>query len=292
MKIKKRKRLIGVKQAPYMFILPCLVIFIVFMIYPIIDSLLLSFQEFTAGEYRFVGLQNYKVMFSDPIFYKALGNTFLYLIVQVPLMIIMALLIAVVIEQKFIRGKGFFRISVFLPTITALVAYSLVFKVLFNTDNGLINYVLGLFGMEKVKWIYSAWPARLSIIIAITWRWTGYNMIILLAGIQSIPESLMESADLDGASFLEKLWYITIPSIKPIILFTTITSTIGTLQLFDEAYILTQGGPDNATITIGQYLYQNGFQYMKFGYAAAIGYVMVFIIAILSIVQFKVTKED
>lgn len=292
MKIKKGKRLIGVKQAPYMFILPCLVIFIVFMIYPIIDSLLLSFQEFTAGEYSFVGLKNYKVMFSDPIFYKALGNTFLYLIVQVPLMITMALLIAVVIEQKFIRGKGFFRISVFLPTITALVAYSLVFKVLFNTDNGLINYVLGLFGMEKVKWIYSAWPARLSIIIAITWRWTGYNMIILLAGIQSIPESLMESADLDGASFLEKLWYITIPSIKPIILFTTITSTIGTLQLFDEAYILTQGGPDNATITIGQYLYQNGFEYMKFGYAAAIGYVMVFIIAILSIAQFKVTKED
>lgn len=289
---KKRKRLIGVKQAPYMFILPCLVIFIVFMIYPIIDSLLLSFQEFKAGEYTFVGLRNYKVMFSDPIFYKALSNTFLYLIVQVPVMIIIALLIAVIIEQKFIRGKGFFRISVFLPTITALVAYSLVFKVLFNTDNGLINYVLGLFGMEKVKWIYSAWPARLSIIIAITWRWTGYNMIILLAGIQSIPESLMESADLDGASFMDKLFYITIPSIKPIILFTTITSTIGTLQLFDEAYILTQGGPDNATITIGQYLYQNGFEYMKFGYAAAIGYVMVFIIAILSIVQFKVTKED
>lgn len=292
MKNRKGKRLIGVKQAPYMFILPCLVIFILFMVYPIIDSLLLSLQEFKAGEYTFVGLKNYKVMFSDPIFYKALGNTFLYLIVQVPVMITLALLIAVIIEQKFIRGKGIFRISVFLPTITALVAYSLVFKVLFNTDNGLINYVIGLFGGEKIKWIYSAWPARISIIIAITWRWTGYNMIILLAGIQSIPESLMESAELDGASFMDKLLYITIPSIKPIILFTTITSTIGTLQLFDEAYILTQGGPDNATITIGQYLYQNGFEYMKFGYAAAIGYVMVFIIGILSIIQFKATKED
>ena len=287
----KRKK--KIKAAPYMFILPCLIIFLIFMVYPIIDSVILSFQEFEAGEYTFVGIKNYKVLFSDPIFYKALANTFLYLIIQVPVMISLALLIAVLIEQKFIKGRGFFRMSVFLPTITALVAYSLVFKVLFNTDSGLINYIITLFGGEKVRWIYSAWPARISIVIAITWRWTGYNMIILLAGIQAIPEELMESAGLDGATFWDKLRYITIPMVKPIILFTVITSTIGTLQLFDEAYILTAGGPDYATITIGQYLYQNGFEYLKFGYAAAIGYVMVFIIGILSYLQFRVSgKED
>ena len=290
-KIKKQKK--KVKATPYLFLLPCLIIFLIFMVYPIIDSVILSLQEFKAGEYTFVGLKNYKVLFTDPIFYKSLANTFLYLIVQVPVMISLALLIAVLIEQKFIKGRGFFRMSVFLPTITALVAYSLVFKVLFNTDSGLINYIISLLGGEKIRWIYSAWPARISIIIAITWRWTGYNMIILLAGIQAIPEELMESAGLDGATFWDKLRYITIPMVKPIILFTVITSTIGTLQLFDEAYILTGGGPDYATITIGQYLYQNGFEYLKFGYAAAIGYVMVFIIGILSYLQFKVSgKED
>ena len=182
--------------------------------------------------------------------------------------------------------------ATFLPTITSLVAYSLVFKVLFNTNYGLINYVVELFGGEKIQWIYSAWPARASIIISITWRWVGYNMIILLAGIQAIPTEMYESASLDGANFWQQLFYITIPAIKPIILFTTITSTIGTLQLFDEPYILTQGGPNYATITLGEYLYDNGFTYLKFGFASALGYVMVIIIGLLSWLQFRVNKEE
>ena len=182
--------------------------------------------------------------------------------------------------------------ATFLPTITSLVAYSLVFKVLFNTNYGLINYIVEFFGGEKIQWIYSAWPARGSVIISITWRWVGYHMFILLAGIQAIPTEMYESASLDGANFWQQLFYITIPAIKPIILFTTITSTIGTLQLFDEPYILTQGGPNYATITLGQYLYENGFTYLKFGFASALGYVMVIIIGLLSWVQFKVTKEE
>lgn len=277
---------------PYYLLLPTIIIFGLFMIYPIIDSVYLSFLEFSGGKYTFVGLSNYIQLFKDPVFYKALGNTVLYLVVQVPIMISLALIIAVLIEQKFIRGRGFFRMSVFLPTITSLVAYALVFKVLFNTEHGLINYVVQMFGLDKIQWIYSAWPARFSIITSITWRWVGYNMIILLAGIQAIPEDLYESAGIDGASFWQKLFYITIPMIKPIILFTTITSTIGTLQLFDEPYILTGGGPDNATITLGQYLYLNGFKYLKYGFASALGYVMVFIIGMLSLVQFKFSKEE
>ena len=277
---------------PYAMLFPTIVVFAVFMIYPILYSVYLSFTEFTGGTYEFVGLRNYIELFNDPVFYKALFNTFFYLIIQVPVMIGLALLLAVLIEQKFVRGRGFFRMATFLPTITSLVAYSLVFKVLFNTNYGLINYIVEFFGGEKIQWIYSAWPARASVIISITWRWVGYNMIILLAGIQAIPTEMYESASLDGANFWQQLFYITIPAIKPIILFTTITSTIGTLQLFDEPYILTQGGPNYATITLGQYLYENGFTYLKFGFASALGYVMVIIIGLLSWVQFKVTKEE
>ena len=287
MKLHKKTRFF-----PYAMLLPTIVIFAVFMIYPILYSFYLSFTEFTGGTYNFVGLQNYIELFHDPVFYKALFNTFFYLIIQVPVMISLALLLAVLIEQKFIRGKGFFRMATFLPTITSLVAYSLVFKVLFNTNYGLINYVVELFGGEKIQWIYSAWPARASIIISITWRWVGYNMIILLAGIQAIPTEMYESASLDGANFWQQLFYITIPAIKPIILFTTITSTIGTLQLFDEPYILTQGGPNYTTITLGEYLYDNGFTYLKFGFASALGYVMVIIIGLLSWLQFRVNKEE
>lgn len=287
MKLSKKTRFF-----PYAMLLPTIVIFAVFMIYPILYSFYLSFTEFTGGTYEFVGLRNYIELFNDPVFYKALFNTFFYLIIQVPVMISLALLLAVLVEQKFIRGKGFFRMATFLPTITSLVAYSLVFKVLFNTNYGLINYIVEFFGGEKIQWIYSAWPAKASIIISITWRWVGYNMIILLAGIQAIPTEMYESASLDGASFWQQLFYITIPAIKPIILFTTITSTIGTLQLFDEPYILTQGGPNYATITLGEYLYDNGFTYLKFGFASALGYVMVIIIGLLSWLQFRVNKEE
>ncbi len=287
MKLHKKTRFF-----PYAMLLPTVVIFAVFMIYPILYSFYLSFTEFSGGTYNFVGIRNYIELFNDPVFYKALFNTFFYLIIQVPVMISLALLLAVLIEQKFIRGKGFFRMATFLPTITSLVAYSLVFKVLFNTNYGLINYIIEFFGGEKIQWIYSAWPARASIIISITWRWVGYNMIILLAGIQAIPTEMYESASLDGANFWQQLFYITIPAIKPIILFTTITSTIGTLQLFDEPYILTQGGPNYATITLGEYLYDNGFTYLKFGFASALGYVMVIIIGLLSWLQFRVNKEE
>ncbi len=288
----KGKTLVTRKTAPYYFIAPVVIVFAIFMVYPILRSLYLSFFELTSGEYVFVGLKNYQKLFRDKIFYKALFNTCVFLIIQVPIMIGGALLLAVAIEQKFIRGKSFFRTTIFLPSVTALVAYALVFKVLLNSDHGLINYVIELFGGHAVEWFYEEWPARFAIIISITWRWLGYNMIILLAGIQAIPNDVLEAADIDGATFWDKLFHIIIPMVKQVIIFCTITSTIGTLQLFDEPYILTAGGPNDATITLGMYLYNNGFRYLKYGYASAIGYVMTVIIAMLSVVQFKLTEED
>ncbi|UTC43155.1 carbohydrate ABC transporter permease [Treponema sp. OMZ 857] len=287
-----KKNIITKHNVPYILLAPTIIIFAVFMVYPVFRSLYLSFYEYRGGTYEFIHWENYIKLFQDGIFFKSLFNTFVYLLIQVPVMVVGALLIAVLIEQKFIRAKAFFRAAIFLPSVTALVAYALVFKVLMNSDYGLINYVLKAIGLPPVNWFYGEWSARFAIIIAITWRWLGYNMIILLAGIQAIPEELTEAAQMSGASLFQILFYITIPIIKPVILFCTITSTIGTLQLFDEPFILTEGGPNNATLTAGQYLFNNGFTYLKFGYASAVGYILVLLIAALSILQFKITNRS
>ena len=262
------------------------------MLYPILDSFILSFKEFKYGEYSFVGLRNYILLAKDPIFRTALINTFLYLIVQVPIMVVLSLTFAVILNQKFLKFKGLFRVSIFMPAITGLVAYSLIFKLLLNSDYGLVNQFIESIGLKPVDWLNRPGSARLSVMMAITWRWTGYNMVIMLAGLQRIPAEIYEACEIDGANGLQKLVQITVPLMKPILLFCAITSTIGTLQLFDEPYILTNGGPDNATITIVNYLYNQGFRYVKFGYAAAVSYVLVGIIAIMSLVQFKMAGRE
>ena len=289
---KIKKSFITKQNVPYIFMAPMVILFAVFMVYPILHSFILSFFHFEGGKYIFCGLQNYQTLLKDPVVWISLKNTFIYLAIQVPLMVVLSLLLGVLVEQDFLKFRSCYRISVFMPSVTALVAYAMIFKVLFNTDFGLVNHILNLFGWEGVDWLNTPWGARAVIIMGITWRWTGYNTIIMIAGLKGIPTELYESADLDGASFWQKFFKITIPMVKSIILFVSITSTIGTLQLFDESFILTGGGPDNATITIGHYLYNTGFTYYKFGYAAAISYVLAFIIIILSLIQFKATSRS
>ena len=279
-------------NAPYYFLIPVVSVFLIFMIYPIIKSFCLSFYQFRGGEYIFVGLKNYFALMKDGVFRKSLINTFIYLIFQVPVMVFLSLVLAYFLDQSFLKFRTGFRITVFLPAITSLVAYSLVFKLLLNNEYGLLNYLLNLVGIEGINWLGGPITSKISIMMAITWRWTGYNMVIMLAGLQRIPEEIYEAGDIDGASKIQKFMKITLPLMKPIILFSAITSTIGTLQLFDESYILTNGGPDGATITVVHYLYNNGFRYIKFGYAAAISYILVFLIAILSYVQFKIGEAD
>jgi len=288
----KEKLKLNVRTTPYYFLSPVILVFCVFMIYPIINSFILSFQEFKYGEYKFVGLKNYLLILQDPVFKAAMLNTTIYLVIQVPIMILLALILANLLNQSYVKYKDFFRISIFMPAITALVAYSLVFKLLFHTDYGLINYLLKLIGLNAIEWLNGPVSSKAAIIIAMTWRWTGYNMVIMIAGLQNIPNELYEASAIDGANGFQRFFKITVPLMKPIILFCTITSTIGTLQLFDESYILTGGGPDNATITVAHYLYNTGFRYLNFGYAAAISYVLVLIIAILSALQFKLIRGD
>lgn len=278
-----------VNRKAWLFILPSIILVTVFVFYPMIQAFITSLQSGMGNNLSFVGFDNYKRLLTDSTFKKALLNTILYLIIQVPIMIILALVISVMLNDKKLKARGFFRTAIFLPCVTSLVAYSIIFKSLFATD-GFVNAFLMKISVisEPIAWITHPVWAKVLIIIAITWRWTGYNMVFYLAGMQSIDDSIYEAAEIEGANTFTKFKSITLPLLKPIILFTTINSTIGTLQLFDETVNITNGGPANATITISQYIYNLLFKYSpNFGYAAAISYVIVLIIVILSFIQLK-----
>ena len=278
----------------WLFIIPSLGLICTFVFYPMIQAFLTSFQTGVANNLEFGGIANYKRLLTDSTFKKALFNTVLFLIVQVPLMILMALGISSMLNNKKLKCRGFFRTAIFLPCVTSLVAYSIIFKSLFAND-GFINGLLMNLHLiaEPINWLTNNIFARILIIFAITWRWTGYNMIFYLSGLQSIDDSVYEAASIDGANGFQKFRYMTLPLLKPIILFTTINSTIGTLQLFDEPMNITQGGPANATITISQYIYNLLFKYQpNFGYAAAVSYVIVVLIVLLSFIQMKVGDKD
>jgi lactose/L-arabinose transport system permease protein len=277
----------------WLFIAAAVIMIFAFYFYPMLRALILSFQTGTGTNLTFTGIDNYARLFTDSMFLTAVKNTFIYLIFQVPLMVILALFISVLLNDKNLKFKGFFRTAIFLPCITSLVAYSVVFKYLFSGD-GLVNSLLlnlHIIG-EPIQWITDPFWAKVTIIIAITWRWTGYNMIFYLSGLQNIDSSIYEAARIDGASSIRQFFSITVPLLKPIILFTSITSTIGTLQLFDEVVNITKGGPGNATTTISHYIYNLSFKYSAdFGYAATVSYSIVIMIIILSFIQFKAAGE-
>lgn len=276
------------------FILPSLALIVLFVFYPMIQALITSFQTGAGNQLAFDGIVNYKRLLNDLTFRKALGNTLLFLVVQVPIMIILALAISSMLNTKDLKAKGFFRTAIFLPCVTSLVAYSIIFKSLFATDGFINAFLMNLHIIsEPIAWITHPVWAKVLIIIAITWRWTGYNMIFYLAGLQGIDDAIYEAAEIDGAGAWQKFKSITVPMLKPIILFTTINSTIGTLQLFDETMNITQGGPANSTITISQYIYNLLFKYSPdFGYAAAVSYVVVVLIVVLSMIQMKVGDKN
>ncbi|MEH7494058.1 sugar ABC transporter permease [Neobacillus sp. 3P2-tot-E-2] len=264
-----------------------------FYFYPMIQAFIMSLQSGMGTNLTFVGLENYARLLKDPVFLTTLKNTVIYLIIQVPIMIILALFISVLLNDKALKFKGFFRTAIFLPCVTSLVAYSVTFKYLFGQD-GIVNIMLMKLALisEPVQWLTDPFWAKITIIAAITWRWTGYNMIFYLSALQNVDQSIYEAAKIDGASPIQTFFKITVPMLKPIILFTSITSTIGTLQLFDEVMNITAGGPGNATMTISQYIYNLSFKYTPdFGYAATVSYAIVILIVIFSIIQFKVAGD-
>ena len=297
----------------YMFLLPAFFLFGVFLAFPILYTFYLSFFRFEGvgdgtllwidteffsyrltniADLQFVGLQNYAAMFSDTVFHQAMFNTTFILIVQVPLMVGLALLFAVALDASFVRLRGVFRTVLALPISANLVAYSTVFLLMMQ-DAGLINYVLTSLGLPAIPWLTSSFWSRMTIVGAVTWRWTGYNMIILLAGLQNVPKQLYEAAEIDGANRIEKFRYVTIPQLRPVLLFVFVTSTIGTFKLFSEPVIINGGGaPLDSTITIVQYIYRTAFIDFRLGYASALTYVLIGIVSVLSAIQLNIGGEN
>lgn len=276
------------------FILAAMVLFGVFTLYPIIKSFLLTFQSVRGLKVEFVGINNYVRLFKDEMFWTSLKNTFFFLIIQVPVMLTLAILLASALNDSKLKFKGFFRVAIFLPCVTSLVAYSVLFKMMFSVD-GIINQFLLTLNLisAPIEWLSDPFFAKIVIILALLWRYTGYNMMFFLAGMQNISQETYEAAEVDGANAIQTFFKITVPQLKPIILFTGIMSTIGTLQLFDEPMNLTGGGPGVSTTTISQYIYNQSFVYAPdFGYAATISYAIVIIVVVLSIIQFKVAGEN
>jgi lactose/L-arabinose transport system permease protein len=276
---------------PFAFLAPVLVLFVAFKAYPVLYALYLSFTTNQKGVQAFVGLENYARLVTDPLFRIALGNTVLILVVQVPIMLVLAILLAVAFNSRLLKARAVFRVAYFVPIVMGLVAYGILFSALLNYDNGLVNYLLTTIGLPRVPWLADPLWAKMAIVLALSWHYIGMNAVIYLAQLQSIPQELYEAAAVDGATRRQQLWHITLPGLRPAIVLTVVLSTIGTLQLFDEPYVLTNGGPNNATLTVGLYLYQNAFQYFDFGYASAIGYALTLIVVVLALVQMLVLRR-
>lgn len=300
MKNKKKGMSITGKQraAGWMYLAPATILIFIMSFWPIIQAVITSFKTGSSANMQWANpfAYNYTRMFQDAVFKRSIGNTFLYLIIEVPIMLVLAILLAQLLNNKDLKFKGLFRTCVFLPCATSLVSYALIFKSLFATQ-GLINTILVKLGIleSNFNFLGTGWSAKIIIIVALIWRWTGYNMVFFLAGLQNIEYSVYEAAKIDGASGWRTFWSITVPLLRPTIVMTTIMSINGTLQLFDESVNLTKGGPANATITMSHYIYNGSFGegVANFGYASAMSVIVFVMVAILAFINLKVgDKRD
>jgi ABC-type sugar transport system permease subunit len=278
--------------APYVFVLPFFVMFAVFWIGPIISSLWISLTEWNGiGSAKFVGLSNYARLFDDRIFHIAIRNTLMSTIVYDVFLVVMAICLALLVELPFLRWHRFFRSALLLPVTISLAVVALIFQLIYTRYGGVANQLFGLVGIGPIDWLGNPDIALWAIVAMRLWRATGYYGIIVLAGLQNIPQELLEAASIDGASRPKAIWHIVLPLLKPIISFVVISSSIWALQLFDEPWILTQGGPMNSTMTMVVHLYQNSFQYLTLGYGAAISYVLTLIILAFSLLQLRLFRD-
>ena len=280
------------------FAAPFVILFFVFLAFPILASFLLSFTSFGLRDIAnpvgtsVVGIKNYVDLFADPKFWKALFNTFYFVVVGVPVTLAIGLLIATALSRGVTRFRTAFRVGYYLPVITSIVAIAVVWRFLLNPDAGLINMLLGGLGIKGPAWLADPVFAMPSIIAMAVWRNLGFAMVVFLAGLQTIPTTLYEAASIDGAGRWQAFRYVTIPMLRPTILFMTVITTIGYLQLFEEPFVMTLGGPLDSTLSITMYMYQQGFTFFHQGYASAIAYVLFVIVALIAFLQFKFLRSD
>ena len=285
------------RLAPYFFIAPFYILFVVFFLGPGFFALYLSVHSWNGiGPLKFVGINNFKELLSDAVFLKALRNTAFYSGTSLFVVTPISLLLAVALNARLVRFKDALRTIYFTPIVTSSVAISIVFLVLYNQRSGLLNTLLGYVGVDSINWLGSKQWSKFAVLGLVTWRWAGFNAIYFLAGLQTIPQALYEAAMVDGANRWQMFWEITIPMLRPVLLFVAVIVLIGSAQIFEEPYMLTSGGPVDSSLSIANYLYRVGLsQYLRFGYASAIGFVMFAIIFFFSWLQmrsFGIFQED
>ncbi|NBD27403.1 carbohydrate ABC transporter permease [Paenibacillus glycinis] len=286
------------RQAPYVFIAPTLILLTLFSLVPIVVALVISLTDMDLGglanfdSIGFIGFDNYVEVLTDPVFMKSILNTLFYVVIGVPLVILFSLAVALLINLGTSRIFKAFRVVYYLPSVTNIVAVAVVWSYLYNPSLGLFNYLLNAIGLPDVQWLTQPTTAKLSLILLALWKAVGLNMIIFIAALQGIPKSYYEAAQLDGASLWQQVTKITIPMLRFAIFFVSITTMIGWLQFFEEPFVMTNGGPLDGTLSVSLFIYQNGFKFNNFGYAAAGSFVLfVFIIAI-TLIQLRLQKNE
>jgi len=263
-----------------MFITPALVLIGVFFVIPVLGALVLSFTDFdiysigNPADTRFIGLGNYRSLFADPLFWKALRNTAYYVVVGGPLSVVVSLAAALLVNARLIRWKPLFRSAFFAPWVTTLVAVALVWRYLYHPQYGLLNASLGLVGVGPIDWLGNPRWAMPAIILMSVWKNFGYNMLIFLAGLQTIPPQLYEAAELDGAGRWQRFRQVTVPMLGPTFVFVGVVTMIAAFQIFSEPYVMTQGGPLKSTLTLVLFMYEQGFRWWRLGFAAAVAVVL------------------
>jgi multiple sugar transport system permease protein len=272
-------------RAGYAFILPILVLFVVFRIWPTINGFLLSFQDYRLmGGSTWLGLEHYRYLLQDELFWHSLRITLIYAAIAVPSITALALGLALLINQA-MHGIGLYRAIYFLPYVTSLVMVGVIWKWVYRNDGGLLNNVLTSIGLPGVDWLTSSTMVLPSLAIMATWKGVGYSMMILLAGLKSIPASLSEASAVDGATSAQTFWRVTLPLLKPVLFFVIVIETIGSFQVFDAIYVMTGGGPVRASYSLVYLLYDEGFKFQNFGYASAIGMVLFVIVFGVTMIQ-------
>lgn len=282
--------------AGYGFLTPALSAIAIFFFLPVAAALILSFTDFdiyALGDLenlRFIGLDNYIRLLQNPLFWKALGNTFYFVLIGGPLSVAVSLGAAMLINSKLVRFKGLFRSAFFMPVVTTLVAVAVVWRYLYHPHYGLLNHALATLGVDPIDWLGDPIWAMPAIIMMAVWKNFGYNMIIFIAGLQNIPAQLYEAAKIDGAGPMQQFLRITLPMLAPTFLFVAIITMIGYFQLFAEPYVMTQGGPSNATLSIVLLMYEEGFRWWNMGYASALAFVLFLIILMATLLQLGFRK--
>ena len=278
-------------KAPYLFILPFFLLFLVFQLIPIIWTFYISLTNWKGiGSPKFCGLDNYKKIMIDNMFWESLGNTVVYWISGVLLILVLALLIAVLLNSPLLKGRSIFKSVTFLPNVCAAIAMGLIFRMLFDENVGLINEFLQAIGLDRVPWMTSTRYSKLPVILLNVWRNTPWFTMIVLSGLLNIPRDYYEAAIVDGANTWKQFFYITLPSLGNILFFCSVTLTVDSWKIFNEPYILP--GPGTSNTSLFQYMYESGFNIFNMGYASAIGVVLIVILAILSVIQMVVRKKQ